>query len=941
MGRDRWFGLYWPSMNQSDTIRTGIIRTLTALIGLVSILGASVVHVSAGEFNREVLPILAENCFECHGPDAGRRKADLRLDQREDSTDWDKLLAKVTASDPDELMPPPTTGKKLSAGQITTLRTWIRDGANYEAHWAFRPIPKIDPPPTEDSRLSEIDRFVVAALGKKGLSLSPPVSRTQLIRRATFDLTGLPPKWSDVDSFVNDARPDAYGRLLDRLLDSPEYGERWGRHWLDLARYADTHGGSAIGFTRFPFSYTYRDYVIAAFNADRPYDHFILEQLAADQLKLDRNDPALAGLGFLTVGRQFRNRNDQLDDQIDVITRGLLGLTVTCARCHDHKFDPIPTTDYYSLHATLAGSRPPSELPLVGSPKVSGQYQAELDKRKRLRNDIVREQGEVMRGRLRMQVGLYLGELAKGTPEQDTSTTFLSYRTEDLRPVVLERWRSYMKARDENDPVFGPWHRLSRLDAKDFESHCQDIVQDLVKQNGDPKKFAAEQTLKTQPPRWNPRVLDALAAARPRSFLEVADAYGRVFVEVHRRWLTSLLDASAEAVPGGKTVPDQDARHRIVNSSIERQLRHHLYDPGSPTALVFDDNFHLMMLNRGVRDNVRGTLGAIENLNLIAAAPPRAMVVQETSNPARESFVFVRGNPVNRGERVKPRFLSALSGDERGPFADGERRLDLARAIIDRHNPLTRRVIVNWVWQHHFGQGIVRTPDDFGTRGAPPTHPGLLGFLAQKLLEDNWSLKQLHRRIMLSAVYRQAAMENRVAREKDPDNALLWRMPTRKLAMEAMRDSLLAVSGELKLEPRPGGRPFEEKGSQAIPRRSVYAFVNRDVISPLASTFDGADPSACTVKRPETMVPQQTLFALNSDYIQNRAKSLVKLPEIQQAKSDEDRVCRIYQRIYSRSPEPEEIETAMRYVREAKDPKTAWPHFAHALLAANEFHFVD
>ncbi len=912
------------------------------LLGMIACLSATENH--AVEFSRDVQPILAENCLHCHGPDAAERKADLRLDTADGAAEVleTELITRVGSNDPDTVMPPPDSGKQLTATEIEMLRKWIENGAEYEAHWAFRPIQTFSAPATDVSTLSEIDRFIVASLKERGLTLSPPTSRRKLIRRATFDLTGLPPSWADVEAFDNDPDPNAFEKVVDRLLASPTYGERWGRHWLDLARYADTHGGSAIGFTRFPFSYTYRDYVISAFNADLPYNRFILEQLAADQLQLEENDPALAALGFLTVGRQFRNRHDLLDDQIDVITRGLLGLTVSCARCHDHKFDPIPTTDYYSLHATLAASHPPRELPLVGDPEVTAQYQEELEKRNRLRNDLVREQGEVMRGRLRMQVGLYLRELAKGVPEQDTSTTFLSYRTEDLRPVVLEQWRTYLKAHDENDPVFGPWHRLSQLDGKEFLSQCQEVVQTLILENGDQKAFADEHRLATQPPKWNPRILEALEEGKPETFIEVADVYGTVFAQVHRNWLSSLLDASLEAGPGGTLVPDQDAKHKIVNSSIERQLRHHLYDEASPTSLSFDDPRNLTMLNRGVRDPVGGTLGAVENLNRTAGAPPRAMTLVEAKDETREAFVFLRGNPVARGEQVQPRFLTALSTEKPPHFSEGEHRLGLAMAITEPSNPLTRRVFVNWVWQHHFGQGLVNTPDDFGSRGNPPSHPELLDFLAQKLEEDGWLLKKLHRRIMLTSAYQQAATENATARKIDPDNALIWRMPTRRLEMEAMRDAMLAVSGELDLNPATmGGQPFEEKADKAIPRRSVYSFVNRDVISKLASTFDVANPSSCTVQRPETTVPQQTLFALNSDFIQNRAKALLQLPEIKKATTDDERLRLIYQRVYSRPPEADEVRLGLEYIRNSKDPDAAWSQFVHALLASNEFHFVD
>ncbi|MCA9069898.1 MAG: DUF1549 domain-containing protein, partial [Planctomycetaceae bacterium] len=296
-------------------------------------------------FNQHIRPLLAERCLECHGPDAENREADLRLDVEKEAKQQaitphkpqkSELYLRITSDDPALLMPPPETGKSLTAKEIATIRQWILDGASYEGHWAFQPIVKASPPPVSNVQATEIDRFLLAALDKQGMTFSKPVSRQQWIRRATFDLIGLPPTWAEVQDFVNDKSSEAFEKVIDRLLASPRYGERWGRHWLDIARYADTHGGSAIGFTRFPFSYTYRDYVIDAFNRDLPYDEFITQQLAADQLELPKNDPALAGLGFLTVGMQYRNPHDTIDDQIDVVTRGFLGLTVACARCHDH-----------------------------------------------------------------------------------------------------------------------------------------------------------------------------------------------------------------------------------------------------------------------------------------------------------------------------------------------------------------------------------------------------------------------------------------------------------------------------------------------------------------------------------------------------------------------------------------------------------------------------
>lgn len=925
--------------------------TLLGSVSLVLFFQACVGFAAEIRFNEHIRPILSEHCLHCHGPDAGDRQADLRLDVEGGAKESaivpqkpheSEMFQRLISKDPDLRMPPAETGKSLSAAQIKLVEQWIQEGAPYQDHWAFEPIKKPKLPQVDNTTITDIDRFILAQLKASGLQLSPTINRRQLIRRATFDLTGLPPTWDEVTVFVNDKSPQAFEKVIDRLLDSPQYGERWGRHWLDIARYADTYGGSAIGFKKFPFSYTYRDYVIRALNTDIPYNRFVKEQLAADQLGLKENDPALAALGFLTVGMQFRNPHDTLDDQIDVVTRGLLGLTVTCARCHDHKYDAIPTDDYYSLYATLGSSRLPQQLPMIGpAPETKSyrDYQTALSHRQEQHDDMGREQSAIMRSRLRMQVGLYLRELAKGTPEQDLSATFLSYRTDDLRPLVLNRWRKYLAGLSKKDSVFGPWLKLSKLDSKNFRDQCLALVQALTKENGDPAKQPAMQKISSNAPRWNPRVLEALAKQKPASLLEVADVYGRLFADVHQQWLNVLTDTALEADTGAKVIPDEDPRHLDANSPINRQLRRHLYAPNTPTAMK--EEIAVTLLNRPIRDNLRGRNGAIHNLHLTSpGSPPRAMALREEEQ-ADEFYVFRRGNPIDRGKPVQARFLTALSASNPNAFPVGKQRLGLAQSIVDPANPLTRRVIVNWAWQHHFGRGLVRTPDDFGTRGQQPTHPQLLDYLATKFLEEGWSLKKLHRQIMLTNVYQQAAIENSEARIKDPENKLLWRMPRRRLEMEAMRDSMLLVSGEL--DSRMGGRPFNLLSKPVVPRRSVYAFVNRDIVSSIASTFDGANPNACTAKRPETNVPQQTLFALNSAFIQDRAVALASLKGIASAKTDAERVRLLYQRTYSRSPEPQEVILALRYIRSQKEKSKTkpWQRLAHVLLAANEFVFVD
>ncbi len=350
------------------------------LVAIFLIVDTTCLGADEVDFDLHIRPILAEYCLECHGPDAGNRQGDLRLDIAEafrspcvepGNAAESQLFLRIQSTDDDFRMPPAEHKKQLKPAQIETIRRWIDQGAHFEGHWAYQPVKKVLPPQTLvelSEPMTDIDCFLIDKLRSRGLSFSPEINRAQWIRRATLDLIGIPPSWEEVDSFVRDESPNAFEKVLDRLLDSPRYGERWGRHWLDIARYADTHGGSAIGFVQFPFSYSYRDYVIHALNSDVPYDRFIQEQIAADQLGLPPNDPSLAALGFLTVGMQYRNRHDIVDDQIDVVTRGLQGLTVSCARCHDHKFDAITIDDYYSLYATFASSQPPERLPVIGQP---------------------------------------------------------------------------------------------------------------------------------------------------------------------------------------------------------------------------------------------------------------------------------------------------------------------------------------------------------------------------------------------------------------------------------------------------------------------------------------------------------------------------------------------------------------------------------------------
>jgi mono/diheme cytochrome c family protein len=950
------------------------------------------------DFNRDIRPILANHCIACHGPDAAKREGELRLDVADEALakaivaehpESSSLVKRVESSDPDELMPPPQTGKPLSSYQVQLLKDWIAQGAKYAQHWAYEPIRNgeelLDKLPTvplvetsasnpdtstatDQALVNPIDRFLEVKLRSHGLRYSEEISKPQFLRRLSLDLTGLPPSIEELRTFLEDATPQATQNAIERLLGSPRYAERWGKHWLDVARYADTLGGAAIGFTSFPFSYTYRDYVISALDRDLPIDRFITEQIAADQLGLDESDPSLAALGFLTVGMQFRNPHDTIDDQIDVITRGLMGLTVSCARCHDHKFDAITTEDYYALVACIAPSQSPETLPVIGpapDPNATPSYAAQLASLDEKQREFAREQNEVMRSRLRMQVGLYLAEIAKGVGMQDVSTQFLSYRTDDLRPMIHNRWLSYLGSLPTNDPVFGLWIQakgFGTIGEEEFLKRMEEFVANCRKElEASGTKPETMHALRSDPPLWNPLVLDAVTEKKPKSLVELATVYGDLFAQEHRRWSTALLNAAIEASAEGTLHPDDHPEHLVINSPTYRQLRKHLYGPESP--LEVPEAQASKLTNRTISDMISGKKGAIHQLNLSSpGAPARAMVVREPMNP-EEVRILLRGNPLTPGSVVRPHFLSVLSKPEPSIFRDGERRLALARAIVSQENPLTARVLVNWAWQHHFGVGLVRTPDDFGTRGEPPTHPELLDFLADTFRKQGWSLKSLHRLIVSSKAYRQGAIENRAFREIDPENRWLWRMPRRRLDFESMRDSMLSISGDLDVSR--GGRPVDLEAAPSSTRRTVYGFVNRDVVSPLMSTFDVANPNACTAKRPDTNVPQQTLFALNSEFIYERATKLsAKIasdPAVAAAAGetkDQTRFELLMLHVLGRRPTDAEWNATEQFLNHAavtanpqqngeaadtasQQRERRWVQIAHALLASNEFTFID
>ncbi|MBM3458770.1 MAG: DUF1553 domain-containing protein, partial [Armatimonadetes bacterium] len=616
------------------------------------------------------------------------------------------------------------------------------------------------------------------------------------------------------------------------------------------------------------------------------------------------------------------NIHDVLDDRIDVTTRGFLGLTASCARCHDHKYDPIPTADYYSLYGVFASSEAPLELPVIGAAADERAGQEFLGKVKtqiqEIRQFLETQYSQESR-RAGERVPDYLVRAATEKPDPlETAIFFLSLAPEDLRPQIVHRWRLLLaqRARPE-DPVFGPWTDWMALPDGEMRERTPALL----------ARWAAR-PVGTQPGQLNPLVLEALGAARPSNRAAVARAYGSLLARVY----------ADGQVPNPVLRPEA------------RQLLELVTGPQSPSYFRKDQTWHYM--SRGEKDSYAGKLVALDKMAVNAAhPPPRAMVLQD-SPELYEPRVFLRGSPSQPGPAVPRQFLAVASSGQREPFRRGSGRLELAEAIGHPDNPLTARVLVNRIWMHHFGEPLVANPGDFGTRSAPPTHPALLDWLASWFVgripaagEQPFTWKRLHRLLVLSSTYRQQSADRPAARSRDPENRLLWRANRRRLELEAMRDGMLAVAD--RLDRTQGGRPADLAGDPENRRRTLYGVVDRQSLPGLYRAFDFASPDQSAERRPRTTTPQQALFALNNPFVLRQARALAALPEVA-AGSPDERITALYRRIFARAPEPAEREGALRFLAAAAglgragerklDPVS---QLAQVLLLTNEFLFVD
>jgi hypothetical protein len=1100
-------------------------------------------------FESDVRPVLAENCYACHGP--RQQMAGLRLDSREGLSKGTAAGPVLVPGDPDRSpliravrydgkirMPP---AGKLKAGQIASLEAWVRMGATWpdarsrlpvgagsqvkpsaptapaaRRFWSFVPVRKPPLPAVTNIAWvqSPLDRFILAAMDKRGLRPAPAADRRTLIRRATFDLTGLPPTPAEVNAFLSDRSPDPFARVIDRLLASPHYGERWGRHWLDVVRYADSFDARVIGNEMdINEAWRYRDWVVDAFNRDLPYNQFILHQIAGDRLPVAKagaiNIPGIIATGMLAIGNwgggdadKEKLLTDIADDQVDVISRGFMGLTVACARCHDHKFDPITAKDYYALAGIFFSTHilpnpgpktngpPMLRIPLVSPAEMERrqQYQAQVADREKQLKAARDSHYQAFARNMLPETARYLVAAwdYRNRPPSEADLSLAEFASRRiLHDYALRQWLDYLGVGDfrlmtsaVRDLLGNPGVHAWRggADTPSLIVNTNDEARTILSFVLPPHSVAVHPGPRsgvvvvwkspfTGTVRITGRVADAdpgagdgvawalehLTAAAARELAsgdipnggaqEIADAsLAHLTVKAGEAiqllilpkeshtcdtTLVELTIAAQDSTPGkqGPRVwslprdvvedvggPDTQAGHSqnpfrdrrgnagvwqfadMANSSRTRKPAGAADDPlaawnravtaptsGPParTAILraaeqFQQSFRAVdatspfwinaredekVLSPQARADLAKQAGELEALKKNAPAP------FEYANGALEGGcpespqagihdvrVHIRGSYQRLGDLVPRRFPIVLAGERQVPIREGSGRLELAHWIASGTHPLTARVIVNRVWQHHFGEGIVRTPSNFGFMGERPSHPELLDYLAWQFVGSGWSIKRLHREIMLSAAYQQSGIAPARSLRADPDNRLFSRMNRRRLEAESVRDSLLAVAG--RLDGMLGGPSTRDFSS---PRRTLYLMTIRSDGAGFGPLFDAADSTASIDRRTVSTVAPQALFLLNNPFVLEQTRALARRVLETTSLGDTDRIQATYLLLYGRPPTIGETRLGRAFLARARHAVLtsasqaampdrdlqAWDQYCQVLLCANEFIYVD
>ena len=923
---------------------------------LVLLPGACADEAGVEFFEKKIRPVLVEHCYECHAEDAEKVQGGLLLDTREGIRLGGDSGAAVTPSEPAESllldalryetfeMPP---DGRLPAAVIADFEHWIRAGAadprdepmrrvepgiDLEAgreFWAFQRPGAVAVPEVQDAGWSRsgVDRFILVKLEEQGLRPVGDADRVTLIRRAYYALVGLPPTVEEIEKFVNDgaALPEAFAGVVDRLLDSPQFGERWGRHWLDVVRYAESSGGGRS--LMFPEAWRYRDYVIEAFNDDVPYDEFVKQQLAGDLLEAEdwqeqgRNITATAFLVLGPTNYELQDKNvlemDIVDEQLDTIGKALLGMTLGCARCHDHKFDPIPTHDYYALAGILKSTQSvlhenvstwnTTDLPLQPEEREAfAKFKAKMDKLLHEKED---------------QIVAFIK--AGGTGEQLENPRSIAVKSlpgvvvDDTRAKRVGEWTSsqsepgyvgknYLHSREEGAavtylpklPEAGEYevrvtytphaNRSPKVPVQIFYEGGAETVFLDQKQAGSLRKTIASVGTFVFDPQSNPRVVISTEGAAEGAV--IADAV----LFVHR------------------DLVDEDAESRIRREGILAEIR------------AVDKKLKSVLENSPKRQAVMAVVDTAEVGDIPLA---------------------IRGVVHNAGPIVTRGVLQVAEDGEMPAIAEGQSgRLELAEWIASAENPLTARVVVNRVWSWLFGQGLVSTVDNFGSMGETPSHPELLDFLAKEFVADGWSIKRLIRRLMLSRVYQLQSVGDLDAEAVDPGNRLYWRMNRLRLDAESLRDTLLMLGGELDLTV--GGPNIKEETESEYGyefdgvRRSVYEPVFRNAVPAIFSTFDFADPNIQVGQRTRSTTAPQALLLMNHPLVMQQAAAAAERLLAAGEMSVDERVVEVYRQVVGRVPSGVEAELARKFIGNSEEA-ARWGLLYHTLFQSLDFRFLD
>jgi hypothetical protein len=916
-------------------------------------------------FEKKIRPILAANCQRCHNPrskvagldlttaEAFQRGGDSGPVINKEKPEESRLL-KVIGYEGEMKMPP---SGKLKDQDISALTDWVKMGAPWpgsvtpvasesqpknpaarsfteeeKGFWAYQPVRTIKdvaPPRVKHEALAQspIDRFILRKLEEKNLKPAPAADKMTLLRRATFDLTGLPPTEKEMRDFLDDKSPNAFNKVVERLLASPRYGERWGRHWLDVARYADSTGNDEDH--RYPHAWKYRDYVIQSFNDDLPYDQFIREQVAGDLIPAKNpgevNRRAIIATGFLALGPKAIAQQDKkkmlydvYDEQVDVTTKAFLGLTVSCARCHDHKFDPILTKDYYAMIGMFASTRsftkPEShvsevlEKPLVPVEEFERYKAARREhqqKERRLRIAIEEILDEVKERAVKESLP-HLADYFVAARKiyngggQDGAQLAGVARQANLSEEALKRWVDFLKPSDEVRGYLNEWNNATPDQLGAVARGYQDRFQ---------KRFAE----------WEEKI---------------------------GKWRPAYKMALAE----NKALPDKPKFE-----AGDDRFFNDVYFDGGPFAVNAKDQKRFSSENWSKLTSLRK---AQEELKKSAPAEPEMACAIEEGDPV-EQKVLIRGDYNNYGEAAPKGFPVILARYDTKPSFTGSGRLQLAEWLTQPGHPLTARVMANRIWQWHFGDGLVRTPDNFGKMGERPTHPELLDYLAAQFINNGWSIKAMHRMIMLSNAYQMASVNLNVPEDADPDNRLLTRFNRRRLSVEEMRDGLLAIDATIDFTmggTLQTGRGTDGENNQGrlslnpekLKRRTVYLPLRRANLPTLLNLFDFGDATTTSGKRQLTNVATQALFWLNSEFLFERAQNVATSLLARNEMSAAARIEAAYALILNRRPDKKEIDQALNYITGFKQKfagenadRKAWQSFCRVLMSSNDFVYVD